>query len=31
MKKPIIEDKVNTLEIEKIKKTTRSGWWSKKS
>jgi ribonuclease E len=31
MKKPIIEDKVNTLEVEKIKKTRRSGWWSKKS
>ena len=30
-KKPIIEDKVNTLEVEKIKKTRRSGWWSKKS
>ena len=28
---PIIEDKVNTLEVEKIKKTRRSGWWSKKS
>ena len=28
---PIIEDKVNTVEVEKTKKTRRSGWWSKKS